>query len=825
MRGVFDRTTGQANLLIVPINENKQPLDQQTLNRAARIEGVEIAAPSIRGYTLLASDANSWQIAFNMTGVAEGNFFQIYGIDPELDSEVRVYVLESGRMPRPDKYEAVIPSEFAAEKELKIGDDLSILVDQDGRYKTSVESLEIVGLLAAEGVAMLNDGAIGFTSLSVAQDILGRSGEMDEIALRLSPALSENPNALDAYKKELGLKFNNQARVVYPAARGQLVGQMLATYQMGLTFFSIISIFVGAFLIYNAFSMTVVERTREIGMLRAVGMNRSHVLRLVLAEAVLLSLIGSAIGMIAGYWLAQGLIVLLGDLTPTQNSVLSISPSILFQSLAVGIGVTLVAALIPALQAAHISPLEALRSRSRGLNPVKPAVWIAGLVLLGIGWYATYQINWPVELIYLGGNISMVCFFLGATLTVSLAVSGLERLARPIAILIYGTEGALGTSNVRRSVGRTTLTVAALMVSLAMIISIESLAFSFETDMKNWIDNALGGDLYVRAPLPMRESFANKLEDVPGVEIVSPARLLSVSAAAGSLSSDTDADSKFYYEAIEPTTFLQMGDMEFAANQGDPQANWNRLVEGKAVFISSTVADRYNLRQGDQIILLTRRGEQPFEIAAEVMDFGGQGQVIYGTYSDMQRWFNEKGVDRFTIKVDQGYSVESVGAEIEARFKDSEHISIQTTEAFKNSILDLMTQSFQLFDVLNLIGVIIGALGVINTLTMNVIERTREIGGLRSLGMTRSQVLRMVLSEALALGMMGGIYGMAVGYVIANVTIMGTNLMIGYDLVYRFTINPYFTGALIALGVVQLAAIYPARRAARVNIVEAIKHE
>jgi len=127
--------------------------------------------------------------------------------------------------------------------------------------------------------------------------------------------------------------------------------------------------------------------------------------------------------------------------------------------------------------------------------------------------------------------------------------------------------------------------------------------------------------------------------------------------------------------------------------------------------------------------------------------------------------------------------------------------------------------------VLNLIGVIIGALGVINTLTMNVIERTREIGGLRSLGMTRSQALRMVLSEALALGMMGGIYGMLVGYVIANVTIMGTNLMIGYDLIYRFTINPYLTGALIALGVVQLAAIYPARRAARVNIVEAIKHE
>ena len=136
-----------------------------------------------------------------------------------------------------------------------------------------------------------------------------------------------------------------------------------------------------------------------------------------------------------------------------------------------------------------------------------------------------------------------------------------------------------------------------------------------------------------------------------------------------------------------------------------------------------------------------------------------------------------------------------------------------------------MDQSFRLFDVLNLIGVIIGALGVINTLTMNVIERQREIGGLRSLGMKRRQVLRMVLAEALALGLMGGVYGVVIGYVIAQVIILGTNLMTGYDLVYRFTPKPYLIGAVIALVVVQAAAIYPARRAARVNIVEAIKHE
>jgi putative ABC transport system permease protein len=152
-------------------------------------------------------------------------------------------------------------------------------------------------------------------------------------------------------------------------------------------------------------------------------------------------------------------------------------------------------------------------------------------------------------------------------------------------------------------------------------------------------------------------------------------------------------------------------------------------------------------------------------------------------------------------------------------------VSVQTTQDFKNSILNLMNQSFGLFDVLSLIGVIIGALGAINTLTMNVMERTREIGGPRSLGMTCRQVLRMVLAEALALGVMGGIYGLSFGFVIAKVMIRGTNMMIGYDLEYLFTAQPYLIGAAIALLVTQGAAFYPARRAARVSIVEAIKFE
>jgi putative ABC transport system permease protein len=323
----------------------------------------------------------------------------------------------------------------------------------------------------------------------------------------------------------------------------------------------------------------------------------------------------------------------------------------------------------------------------------------------------------------------------------------------------------------------------------------------------------------------MREAFGRQLLAVPGVAAATPARYIDVRLSPAFHPQEAGASGTLVFNAIEPATFRQVGALEFATGQGDAEQNWRRLAEGGAVFISTVVADRYHLRQGDRLVLLTARGERPFEVAAEVVDFGGQGGTVIGTYADLHRWFSERGVDRFTLTVADGRDVEGVGAEIEARYKDQRSLSVQTTEVFKENVRSLVRQSFRLFDVLNLIGVVIGALGVVNTLTMNVIERQREIGGLRSLGMTRSQVLRMVLAESLAMGLIGGLYGLGFGYVIARVLIHGMNLMNGYELSYAFTPWPFFLGVLIAFLVSQLAAYSPARSAASVNIVEAIKHE
>jgi putative ABC transport system permease protein len=273
--------------------------------------------------------------------------------------------------------------------------------------------------------------------------------------------------------------------------------------------------------------------------------------------------------------------------------------------------------------------------------------------------------------------------------------------------------------------------------------------------------------------------------------------------------------------AVDAPSYQQVTSFVFSGEAGDVE----RLAAGDAVFISSVLAEKHGLEQGDAIRLMTRRGRRDFEVAGVVVDFFNQGMVVQASWDDMERYFDRDDASAFLVKVEPGVSVQAVRDRIEALYGRRYHLTAESNEELRSRALSLIARTTSLFDVMSLITMVVAALGVINTLTMNVVERTREIGMLRSLGMTRRQIARMILAEAGMMGLVGGVFGLIFGILMSRTIMTSMNRMSGFRLPWVLPVEGVVAALLVALVVSQLAALWPARRAARIRITEAIQYE
>lgn len=814
----FDEAAGKSDLVVETAVSN-ETFDEAALDVVRRFPEVTAAAPVFVGVTIPADEADGWSIQFGAGGATvPGSNFWLMGRDAAADAAVHEFKLVDGRYLQPDEtaYSVVLVENYAADKELAVGDDLTILTPAFGPT-----TLRVVGLIAKEGLGISNEGAVGIAPLPVAQELFNAGDELGQIELVVDDAIADDSGALEGLMAQLEARLGPGYDVKFPAARGALVANSLQSYQQGLNFFSVVSLFVGSFLIYNAFAMTVVERTREIGMMRAVGATSRQIARMILMEAAVLGVFGSAAGVGFGVLLARGLALSMEAFTGQPIETITVSLPTVVGAVLVGLGVTVAAALMPAWQGGRVSPLQALRvqgnlDESRWLvNGLKfgPLTVAASLLIL-------YVVPFRSDVVFYIGASTIFVLLLGATLCIPIVVQPLERVIRPLVILVFGNEGRLGSGNVTRAQGRTTLTVAALMVGVSMVVGIRGLTNSFEQDIEEWVNTSLGGDLFVRSPLAMQPDLEARLLGLPQVTAVTPTRSL----ATTMLSPDGDSENVIYY-AIDPDTFLSVSGLRIQEGP-EPAAAVRQLAAGGRIFLSADAAAQHGLGVGDSLVLETRRGRVSFEITAVVIDFaGGDTTAITGSWGDLRRYFGMNDVTNFSVKLAPGASATAVTEIIETDLSRAQNLSVESRAEFEGKVRNLSAQAFVLFDVLSMIGLVVAALGVVNTMLMNVIERTRELGGLRSLGMEQGQVQRMILAEALTLGFIGSIFGVSFGAVLADVFVIGLRDIGGFVLTARTPVWPMVYSFLIAFGVALLAAWYPAVRASRVNIIAAIKHE
>jgi putative ABC transport system permease protein len=318
----------------------------------------------------------------------------------------------------------------------------------------------------------------------------------------------------------------------------------------------------------------------------------------------------------------------------------------------------------------------------------------------------------------------------------------------------------------------------------------------------------------------MRPEFGGRLEALEGVAAVAGSRYLYVTVKR-----PNGTDESVALHVVDPAAYEKVGSFTFADSADDPDVAMRRLAEGDAVFLSTLIADRYGLSVGDSIQIQTRRGLRDFEVAGTVIDFYDQGMVIEGSWRDMRQYFRVNDVAAFQVKVEEGYSPDEVRDTIDRIYGTRRNLASFSNEALKSVALGISSQAFALFDVLSWISVIVASLGVVNTLMMNVLERTREIGMLRGVGMTRWQVIKMILAEAGVMGAIGGVLGIVVGLFLARVLIVSTNAMQGYNLKYVMPTQGLLMAFVIALAISQLAALWPSSRAARLVVIDAIQFE
>jgi len=300
IRTIFNEASGKAHLVITDRSALPESFPVSVLKQVERVPGVVAAAPSVNRTMITVKQAAEWGLAFSVAGASAANDLLVLGIQPDLDQQVRDYTLTAGKwLPEAETraYKALLVQDYADEQGYQLGDDIEILLDDAEK-----ETLEIVGFIAKQGPGLQNEGAVMVIPLDTAQRLFNLSSNIDQIDVVLEPAIAENTAALEQTRQTIQKQLGNDYYVQFPASRGDVAAKQIESYQLGLSFFSAIALFVGAFLIYNTFTMTVVERTREIGMLRTLGMQRRQIGGLVLTEALLLGSIGSLLGVGFGLW-------------------------------------------------------------------------------------------------------------------------------------------------------------------------------------------------------------------------------------------------------------------------------------------------------------------------------------------------------------------------------------------------------------------------------------------------------------------------------------------------------------------------------------------
>jgi putative ABC transport system permease protein len=798
--GSIDRTVstilGRGDLRVSALGE--AGLSQASLDAIASTAGVTDVSPELQARTFLERAPTAPEAGY-------ADPVAVLGVDPAAYERMHDLRIVEGTGLGAGAADLLVTQHLRDETGLRVGDELTLL----GSAAAGPTSFRVGGVIAVDGPVVQALGRTILMPIAAARSLFGLAG-----ATRVDLRVADG-TPVDAVVADLERRLTTQPFLVStPEEVAASLRASAADFQSLTALVAAIALFAGAFLIFNTLSMTVTERVRDVGLLRAAGTTRRQVNGLILLQALAIGAAGSVAGVIVGFALAAAIAGIVRSVQGIPIDRIELSPGGVAGAFAVGLLVTLAAALEPAWRAGRISPVEALRAR---LDPAVGlrarlrwliVVFVAVMIAAVAAWP---RADGPADVIR---PVAVYGLFLLGALVTPFLLGPLGSVAAIPFRAILPLEERLTRGSLVRDRSRAALTLGALTIGVAMIVALSGLALNARNAASAWLAGVIPGDEVVTSirPAALDEGIQTELGAVDGVAHVTPIGTFDVAAQGVRL----DA------AAISGADYLADGRLAFAS--GDRATALAALDAGGAVVLPVSMADRLHVGVGDALDVL---GALARPVSLRVVGTverslpGAGGESMLVGWSDATDRLGVLGADFFAVRFAPGRA-DAARPALESAARGLA-LQPQALTDVEGAIGGALGQVFGLFDALAVVAVVMAGLGMVNTLTMNVIERVREIGVLRAAGMTRGQVARMVVVEAGVLGIVGAILGVALGLGASAVMVAlsGGGLSAGLEVPWAGVIGAAVFGVVVAM----LAAWQPARVAGRISIVRAVQFE
>lgn len=786
---IFQALAGKAALEIAaPVGRT---VDERLLAKVAQAPGVAAASPLIQRHTIAYVAGKRVQLV-------------AMGIDPVLDKAVHDYEIVEGK-PFTEAKGVLLSAAFAKTLGVKVGDELNLLA-RSGRVRT-----HIVGTYKTKGTASTAQGASLLMSLRDGQTWFRAIRQVDAIQIVLKPDATERQ-----VQAELEELLPPGPLVRRPAARSAMAEETALATDQALGMARSFSLLVAVFVITNTFLISVTQRRRQFGIMRAIGATRAQIARMVFGQALMLGAAGTVLGCLVGVLAARVLNQAMGSLYETTLPPIALTPSPFLWGALFGIGISLAGAALPARKATHLSPLDALRdvlpAEMEGfsgwlIGAGAALVVICGCVLTAsiLGRIGPEQAVW-----------SAVVMLVGLVLLLPLALGPFSRGVAKLLSPWMRVEARLAGRHLLTHRSRTTLTVGVVFIAAAAAIGLANTVLDNVQDVKDWYHKSIIADYFVRATMPdmatgmaadLPDELGEKLAKIPGITSMDALRLVSAKVAGQPV--------VLIIRAFDKPELQQ-----FDLVSGDPPEVRRRLQEGEVV-VGSVFAQRAKLKAGDEVRLDDDKTKHAFRIAAVTNDYQAGGLTMYLDRKVAETVMHVSGVDAYAIKADHARLAE-VRSALE-KVCEPYGIIVQSFTEIQREIDAMMAGVDAGLWGMVVLGLVVAMFGVANTLTMSVLEQTFELGLLRIIATTQAQVRKMVFAQALIIGLLalapGIIAGVGVGYLIH----LATMPVIGHPV--DFVFHPWLlAGSLIGgLAVVVASAWPPANSAATIELSQALR--